>query len=294
MIPANILRALLESGSISADGLSELASALQPVGGGTRADDEESEEEADDAMYDEDDDDDDGGAMAGLFRRRAAAAGMSQFDPVTGRQRGWEWFEIEKEGKEQGRRLARSGNFGKALYPSSWEMRAKLEGDEEVEQDVLDESGLKGDLPSTSSGGSSRKRTNSGLSMTSTTYAAASSPKKGRRSAADATSALSTSPVADRKIELGGGAEDARMPMSGRRRSSSNTTPKMLRRGSSISSMRSDVSGISGDDRVKGIKSRIVGRGNWTEGRKGWGRELQRGVWGASGREEWHRVSARP
>lgn len=298
MIPANILRALLESGSISADGLSELASALQPVGAGN---DEESEDEADEGMYDDDDDDDDGGAMAGLFRRRAAAAGMSQFDPVTGRQRGWEWFEIEKEGKEQGRRLARSGNFGKALYPSSWEMRARLEGDgggageadDDDDDDLDDSTAMSSPQQPSTSGSSSRKRTNSGLSMTSTSRAAAS-PKKGRRGETSrdmSSSALSTSPV-DRKVDLSSGAEDYRLPSNRRRSSSSNNAaqPKLLRRGSSISSIRSDVSGISGDDRVKGIKSRMIGRGNWTEGRKGWGRELQRGVWGASGREEWHRV----
>jgi hypothetical protein len=49
--------------------------------------------------------------------------------------------------------------------------------------------------------------------------------------------------------------------------------------------------GVEDDGRVKGIKSKMVGRGGWVKGMMGFGKETGRGVWGSSGREEWSKVS---
>lgn len=40
---------------------------------------------------------------------------------------------------------------------------------------------------------------------------------------------------------------------------------------------------------IEGVKWRVQGRGAWAAGRSGWRREVGRGVWGGSGREEWAR-----
>ena len=68
--------------------------------------------------------------------------------------------------------------------------------------------------------------------------------------------------------------------------------PSKVRRLSG-SSLASRVSGMEDDGRVRGIKGEVSARGAWGKGMKGFGKEVGRGTWGASGREEWGKVGWR-
>ncbi|KAJ9112882.1 hypothetical protein QFC19_000437 [Naganishia cerealis] len=65
------------------------------------------------------------------------------------------------------------------------------------------------------------------------------------------------------------------------------TSPTARRRASSVSSAKSLLTGAQ--ERVKGLKKPVAGRGKWVDGMVGFGRAWTRGVWGRSGFEEWNR-----
>lgn len=65
-------------------------------------------------------------------------------------------------------------------------------------------------------------------------------------------------------------------------------------RRSSVGSVGSVKSLITGrEERVRGVKRGVGGRGAWVNGMVGFGREWARGVWGRSGFQEWNRVRGR-
>jgi hypothetical protein len=114
--------------------------------------------------------------------------------------------------------------------------------------------------------------------------------------------ALSTSPTSTIATHLSRSPSTrpkrpSQTPSQTRRRTSSSssinlaTSPNTRTRRLSATSLASAAMGIEDDGRVKGIKSKVVGRGGWVKGMMGFGKETGRGVWGSSGREEWSKVS---
>lgn len=175
--------------------------------------DDDEEEESEDADY----------VPNTFFGRRRTMA--SETAP-NGRLRGWHWFTLERTGNEIGRRVSRSGVFGKAGWPGTGQ-RVRI--------------------------APSHEEALSPTPLSPTLAKKASSPR----------ACLGTSPSAPR------------------------AAPR--RRASSVSSVKSLLTGS--EERVRGIKHRVLGRGPWANGMTGFQRDYRRGVWGRSGFEEWNRVS---
>lgn len=86
-------------------------------------DDDDDEYDEPDGDWDEteDDDDEDEDESYQLFGTRRGAPGSRY--AKNGRLRGWSWFELERKGKEAGKRLKRGGEFGRVGFPSAQETR---------------------------------------------------------------------------------------------------------------------------------------------------------------------------
>ncbi|KAJ9113030.1 hypothetical protein QFC22_006126 [Naganishia vaughanmartiniae] len=102
----------------------------------------------------------------------------------------------------------------------------------------------------------------------------------GKSRCSEGESALVTSPVASTgsmRLSTAGNVGLAVSP----------TSPTARRRASSVSSVKSVLTGAQ--ERIKGVKRDVAGRGKWVNGMVGFGRGWGRGVWGRSGFEEWNR-----
>lgn len=274
LVPHAFFRALFASGLLPEEAITRLAGQL---GGDDEDDDDEDldgeEWDEDDDEEDEDEDDDDAGYNVfggGRFRRGGLAR--------NGRLRGWDWFDIEREGKPAGKRLARGGEFGRVGFPMGEDVRT----------------GLALDLAQ------SESKTRSGSGFRSAGDVLMEEQAEDDDLDDPNEHALSTSPTSTIATHL------SRSPTmrtkrpsqtSTRRRTSSSssitlaTSPNTRTRRLSASSLASAAMGVEDDGRVKGIKSKMVGRGGWVKGMMGFGKETGRGVWGSSGREEWSKVS---
>lgn len=251
------------------------------LGGDDEDDDEDldgEEWDEDDDEEDEDDDDDEGYNVfgGGRFRRGGLAR--------NGRLRGWDWFDIEREGKPAGKRLARGGEFGRVGFPMGEDVRT----------------GLALDLAQSES----KTRSGSGFRSAGDVLMEEQAEDDDNDDNVDDPNehALSTSPTSTIATHLSRSPSTrtkrpSQTPTQTRRRTSSSssitlaTSPNTRTRRLSASSLASAAMGVEDDGRVKGIKSKVVGRGGWVKGMMGFGKETGRGVWGSSGREEWSKVS---
>jgi hypothetical protein len=277
LVPHAFFRALFASGLLPEEAITRLAGQL---GGDDEDDDDEDldgeEWDEDDDEEDEDDDDDDEGYNVfggGRFRRGGLAR--------NGRLRGWDWFDIEREGKPAGKRLARGGEFGRVGFPMGEDVRTGL-GIAQSE---------------------SKTRSGSGFRSAGDVLMEEQAEDDNDDNVDDPNEhALSTSPTSTIATHLSRSPttrpkRPSQTPSQTRRRTSSSssinlaTSPNIRTRRLSASSLASAVMGIEDDGRVKGIKSKVVGRGGWVKGMMGFGKETGRGVWGSSGREEWSKVS---
>ena len=195
-----------------------------------------------------------------------------------GRTKGWDWFDIEREGKEAGRKLARGGEFGRVGFPGPEEVRTGMggkvprgHGSSHGEEDEVDEEMMLDHELAASPTSTSTIATHLSMSPTSTT------------SQNDARIEQRTRPTR-RRSSGASSKNDVGVGLGGR--------PSKVRRLSG-SSLASRVSGMEDDGRVRGIKGEVSARGAWGKGMKGFGKEVGRGTWGASGREEWGKVGWR-
>ncbi|KAG7528172.1 hypothetical protein FFLO_06365 [Filobasidium floriforme] len=276
LVPHAFFRALFASGLLPEEAITRLAGQL---GGDDEDDDDEDldgeewDEDQDDEDEDEDDDDDEGYNVfgGGRFRRGGLAR--------NGRLRGWDWFDIEREGKPAGKRLARGGEFGRVGFPLGEDVRT----------------GLALDLAQSES----KTRSGSGFRSAGDVLMEEQAEDDNDDNVDDSNEhALSTSPTSTIATHLSRSPttrtkRPSQTPSQTRRRTSSSssitlaTSPNTRTRRLSASSLASAAMGIEDDGRVKGIKSKVVGRGGWVKGMMGFGKETGRGVWGSSGREEW-------
>lgn len=269
LLPHAFFRALFASGLLPEEAITRLSRQL----GDDEEDEEDDDEDEDDEEDEEDDDDDDYNVFGGgRFRR----GGLGR----NGRLKGWDWFDIERQGKEAGKRLARGGEFGRVGFPMGEEARTEV--DPTLGNSVT---------------GGMRKGSRSGSKVDEVLMER--DDDEGMDEEALATSPtssiathLSRSPTASTmNIPPRPGQTQVREKKPRRRTSSSSSVgPPRTRRRSSASSLASMALGIEDDGRVRGIKGEVKGRGGWVKGMKGFGREVGRGVWGSSGREEWSKV----
>jgi hypothetical protein len=277
LVPHAFFRALFASGLLPEEAITRLAGQL----GGDDEDDDDEDldgeewDEDDDDEEDEDDDDDEGYNVfgGGRFRRGGLAR--------NGRLRGWDWFDIEREGKPAGKRLARGGEFGRVGFPMGEDVRTGL--------------GM--------AQGESKTRSGSGFRSAGDVLMEEQAEDDNDDNVDDPNEhALSTSPTSTIATHLSRSPttrpkRPSQTPSQTHRRTSSSssinlaTSPNTRTRRLSATSLASAAMGIEDDGRVKGIKSKVVGRGGWVKGMMGFGKETGRGVWGSSGREEWSKVS---
>jgi len=276
LVPHAFFRALFASGLLPEEAITRLSRQLG-------ADDEDDEDvdgeewdEDDDDEEDDDDDDDDDYNVFGGGRFRRGGLGRN------GRLRGWDWFDIEREGKEAGKRLARGGEFGRVGFPQGEEVRTETDATMNTRSTIKSRS---------------RAERSGSRSAAEDVLMERDDEDELDLHAGDDEHALSTSPTSTIATHLSRsptttatrGGKTRRCTSSS---SSINLTTSPRVRSSSASSLASMVMGIEDDGRVKGIKSKVTGRGPWVKGMKGFGRETGRGVWGSSGREEWSKVGS--